>query len=270
MMQYINCTIKGKHFETKRVRTLKLTGPSVEWCKEEAVNQGLLDSLDVVEEYFRMPSENQISYAKDLGISFTDKTTFLEIGDMIGRIADDDPKHPNPQLMNFANNRQFEFSEYVGKKKLYNIIFNSLDGVDKVAFFILSVYRWLSEDRYADLDTHPRKEEIYKISKALHEDSRFVKSMNKYTGAELRYFSDTYEGGGSMGTIAYKSTVEYLKNDMNMKPVKKNENRQLNSNSSEIKSKKTLTSAEKKRLKLMGYIILATILFSSCMNFIAK
>ena len=48
------------------------------------------------------------------------------------------------------------------------------------------------------------------------EDKSFVKSMNRYSGDQLRYFgeynigNDTYCYGGSQNTMAYKSAVQYL------------------------------------------------------------
>jgi hypothetical protein len=105
-------------------------------------------------------------------------------------------------------------------------VFSNLEGIDKIAFFAFSVYRWLSEDRHANLDTHPHKDVFYEFAEMVKDDTNFNKSLLKYDGEDLRFFgtitsNDTTYSGGSNNTIAYKKTAEYLRNKFNT-PLTKN------------------------------------------------
>src|SRR5690606_29283311 len=88
--------------------------------------------------------------------------------------------------------------------------------VDRVAFFIFSIYRYISDDRHANIDTHPHFDKFYEFAKSVVDDERFMKSMNKYSGANLKFFGEltTPNGwtlnGGSVNTIAFKTAREFL------------------------------------------------------------
>lgn len=108
---------------------------------------------------------------------------------------------------------------------LYNIIFNSLPDEDKIAFFV-SVYRWLSNYKHANLDTSLLKDIFYKFAPDNLTNHKLITSINRYEGKDLRFFctvstttKDNYHietHGGSINTIAYKTSTDFICTTFNL------------------------------------------------------
>lgn len=171
-------------------------------------------------------TERQKEYARDLGLVFPDDISKGDISVLLDRKLDGDSS-PNPDLMDFAVNRGMQVSPYIGKKALYNEIFATLTGVDRIAFFLFCVYRYCTDDRRGNLDVHPERAVIYKFAESLKDDEQFINSMNGYDGESIRYFGIlTYTDssgkcethyGGRVDTIAYKRAVKLLSQKYNLK-----------------------------------------------------
>lgn len=97
-----------------------------------------------------------------------------------------DKKAPNPGLVDFAISKNILHSQYSGKRMLYNTVYHRLNQIDKVAFFIFSIYRWLSDDRAANLSVHPHKEMFYAFAETLLDDKKFISYISKRKGEDLR------------------------------------------------------------------------------------
>lgn len=213
-MNYTRYKIKGKHFETKRIRSLNINAFDEDDAIELAKNSGLetIESIEVVP--FEPPTERQIEYATDLGISIPEDACKWDVSTLIDRVVEKDGE-PREELVEFATNHRLFFSKYIGKNALYNLIFRELPDIDRVAFFIFCVYRHISDDRHANLDTHPFRDRFYEFAKEHVKDERFMKSMNRYQGVDLKFFGElTVNGwvhsGGSVNTIAFKTARQFL------------------------------------------------------------
>lgn len=222
-----NYQIKGINKMTNRKKTVTVSAKNEELAEKAALDQGILPPYEI-EIIFTPPTERQIEYAKSLKINIPEKASSLDVSYLISRKTDRD-SDPNPGLLEYADNRNLLFSKYIGKQSLYNLIFNTLTDEDKIAFFAFCVYRWLSDDRHANLDTHQNKNVFYEFAKSMVNDESFVKSMNKYEGKDLRFFgkftikkgnSESTIHGGSTNTIAYKKTSEFISNRFNT-PIKR-------------------------------------------------
>lgn len=212
----------GRHKDTNRNRTLTILAASQEAAEQSAIEQGLLTPLQA-EEVIDAPTERQLAYALDLGIVIPENATRKDVSCLIDKVTSRDPE-PNPGLIEFADGKGILFSPYIGKRSLYDLVFSSLNALDKAAFFTFSVYRWLSDDRHANLDTHPEREVFYRFAETLNDNASFRKSMNRYDGKDLRFFgaiTSKHNGtiseysGGSNGTLAYKMVAEFMKNRFN-------------------------------------------------------
>ncbi len=215
--------VHAKYKDTDRFRSVQILAKSLEHCEVLASEQGFLPPYEISELPSKLPTENQLEYAKKLQITVLPNMTFNELSDLITREAEDGGDTPQIEIAEFAVNHNMHFSRYIGKNTLYNLIFNTLQGTDKIAFFIFCVYRWLSDDREANLDTHKYKNRFYEFSNTLVSNDKFVKSMNRYRGSDIKFFgtltvNDQQYIGGSTDTIAYKIISEYLKNDFDLKP----------------------------------------------------
>jgi hypothetical protein len=123
---------------------------------------------------------------------------------------------PNPELVQYATEMHIKLSYYIGKKALYRGIFKCLDPRDKIAFFIFCIYRYLADDRCGNLNKSFRKEYFYRFADQKIDDKRFIQSMERYSGDDLRYFGTHYSNGrelvgGSTRTIAYNEAVAFLR-----------------------------------------------------------
>lgn len=215
-MNHKRYKVSGIFADTKRKRTRIINAKTESHAREIMINDGYLEPLEIIEIDFEKPTERQIEYAKDLGIKIPNDATKEDLSALISRHLEND-SDPNPELYEFADNRGFCFSKYIGKKALYNLLFNKLEGADKVAFFAFCVYRYLSEDRHANLDTSPHRQVFYDFAQEVINDKSFMTSLAQYNGEDLRYFgklvlrNQVVLHGGSTRTKAFRMTVDYLK-----------------------------------------------------------
>ena len=239
--------VRGKHKDTNRYRTVQITAVSENKCRQKALEKGLIEPLEVEQLPPREPTERQRAYALSSGIQIPDGATFYDVSALLDRIENNDNSDPRPELIEYADSKEMIFSKYIGKKALYNLIFYCLDGTEKIAFFLLCVYRWLSDDRYANLNDHKYRDRFFKLAEELALDSSFVKSMNRYSGEEIRFFGEIRRpngecyNGGSVNTIAYKKAAELICREFGLKnrTVKylsdnRNERRKATSNKNKL------------------------------------
>lgn len=210
----------ARFVSTGRIRKISITAIDLEDCKTQLLEMGYIEPFEISEDQPEPATENQMAYAHDLGLSFPADITKSDMSYLLSKTVDHDG-NPNPQLLQYAANRNLLPSPYIGKRSLYDFLFSTLDGKDKVAFFLFCVYRYCTDDRYGDLDTHTHSQFFYDTAESLLSDSSFLSSMNKYEGNQLRFFGtlnikesdgtiiSTY--GGSTQTIAYKRAVEVLR-----------------------------------------------------------
>lgn len=201
--------------ETNRKRKRKIDAQSKEQAIKILKKQGYIEPFDVSVTQHRPPTDRQLNYAKDLGITIPGGATLKDVSALIDRKLDYDGE-PKQGLIEFATNRGFLFSMYIGKKELYNLIFRELDTKGRIAFHIFSVYRYLSDDRHANLDTSPHKNKFYAFADKMIQNKSFMNSLNRLEGQDLRFFGRLIVGniemdGTSTNTISYKTAVAYLK-----------------------------------------------------------
>ena len=136
MQQY---KIKAKYRPTGAYRTRSFYGHN----EEEALRQLGPDfelppkSITVVEP--DTPTDRQLAYAIDLGIQVAPDMCKQDVSACIDRVVSRDGE-PKPGLKEFADAKSILFSEFIGKKALYNAVFGGLTGIDKTAFFIFCIY----------------------------------------------------------------------------------------------------------------------------------
>jgi hypothetical protein len=225
---------------TNRRRTEVIAAKSKEELIETLKNSEFSEPFEI-EEIFNEPTESQLDYAAALGIDVPKNASKEDVSALISRAVDGDGAEPNPELIEFATDRGLVFSQYIGKRALYNLIFNRLPLEDKIAFFCFCAYRWLSDDRQGNLDRHKYKPLFYEFAKQQFSNEKFVKSLENYAGEEIRFFgtlkfTDGGEcSGGSVNTIAYKTCANFLKNKLSLNPVTVKTVRASGNGNSELK-----------------------------------
>lgn len=209
--------IKAKYLPTGRQRKVIIEARS----EEEALSKLGSEYSDVksVTVKNRPPTERQIDYAHSLGINITDDMCFEDVRCLISRKTDD-RQPPKQGLIDFADAHNISFSNFTGKKALYNSVFYGLPQKDAIAFFIFSLYRYLSDDRESNLDKSLYKIYFYEFAEEYNSNSKFVKSLyDNYRGEDLRFFGtlhisdsngESWNSGGSAKTYALKCAKNYL------------------------------------------------------------
>lgn len=214
--------VKGKHYMTKRMRTLDIIARSDVAAKQKAITQKLLPPFICEEIDFKPPSKKLLEQATSAGINIPVKASS---DDVISLLERKDDIAPPAGLIAFAERWDIYFSQYIGNKALFNITFKNLPPESKSAFFVFSVYRFLSGDKKTNLDTHPYKDIFYKFAAIAANDARLFRSINNYKGEHLCTFGSTeglpagYKAGGTR-TIAYKAATAFIEDyfDANYQP----------------------------------------------------
>ena len=170
---------------------------------------------------YGMPSRRQLAAAARFGINVTSEMDAQDVSDLLSRRLRQDPKEPNPGLIEFARNRGIHFANGIGKRALYNRIWEQLPQSDKFAFFSFCVYRYLSDDRnIADMDKSPHKESFYKFADRCMKFARYTECLEDFEGKGLRCFgeliinkgesSEDFVGGGDTDSDLYNDAVVFL------------------------------------------------------------
>ncbi|MCI5056127.1 MAG: hypothetical protein MRY83_08465, partial [Flavobacteriales bacterium] len=188
--------------------------------------KGYLEPFEIVEIEHDKPSSEQLKYAESLNIKIPPNATKVDVSCLISRVIDNDNKEPNRELIDFAEENGLFFSRYIGKKALYNLIYHNLSEIDKIAFFVFSVYRYLSGDRMSNLRKHPNKNRFYEIAHLIQDKDQIKKSILRYEGQDLRFFgvitlsngNEIY--GGSIGTYGYKFVADIISEEFKTKKTK--------------------------------------------------
>lgn len=217
-MGFIQYVFKGKYIKTNRVKTIKFTANSdSEAYKKIDLKKDSFESLDLTERYYLPATENQLECANKLNIKLPLNATFMDATYAIDKKQDNE-RAPNSDLLDFIKDRGLAYTEFFGKKACYNYVFINLDDLDKIAFFIFSIYRFYSNDRQGNLDKSPHKDIIYDIAARIYDYPKALKSLlDNYTGRDLRFFgtlkgyhNESYYGGSKKTTIFKLASTELI------------------------------------------------------------
>ena len=226
----IKFEIKGKGKETNRKRKRIYYANT----KDEAIKKAEDDGT-IVEKITELPhdpplppepaTEKQIKYATHLGIKIPNDATKEDLSYLIDIKVNND-KPATDRHKEFAHVYGLEPSKYIGKKALFNYIFNTLSepGREKelITWFLFRVYRTLVSGKHNVPITTPTDPALQEISKGIYLDEKIVNSIRRYYGEQLVFFGEfTADNGrvytgGSMRTIAYKTACQKLREKLNL------------------------------------------------------
>lgn len=206
--------VKVKYLPTNRFRTISL------WAINEADARRRISEEPQFADYSEIkgitlasvykPYPDKINYAISLGIKITPDMSNDDVSALISRRLDD-KWEPKIGLKDFATAHYIPFSLYIGKKALYNIVFYHLDLESRIAFFIFSVYRYLSNDRESNLDKSPYRNLFYQAAHNWKDNASIVKSLDSnYNGEDLRFLGQYMSPVAVMHVVAVK-TLWFIK-----------------------------------------------------------
>lgn len=211
--------ISGKGNDTGRKRRRIYIAPNEAEAKQLAESDGTLVE-EVTEIPPEPPTERQLDYAADLGISIPADATKDDLSDLISLKVDRD-KPATERHKNFGRMYGLEFTNYIGKKALFNRIQSALVAPSRekelLSWFAFRVYRELAGGSDNASISGPDDPIIEEIANELAADEKIIKSVRRYEGSELIWFGewtspDGYlHTGGSNRTAAYKKASSLLK-----------------------------------------------------------
>lgn len=200
------------------------------------------------------PTDNQINYARSLGIYVPFGITFDELSDLISNIENND-KSASDRHKTFADFYNIKYSKNVGKKMLferiqYEIFSNNLEQ-QMASWFVFRVYRSLVRGQENVSISMPSDRIIEEITNTLLNEPKFKTSLKRYADQDLRFFGEftasngiTYFGA-SKTTNSYKlASAELKKHIQIQKDIEKGWNSPRNNHSG--KSDSTNEAFEKK------------------------
>lgn len=207
----------GQETGRKRQRTFE--------AKDEARARSLAEADGTIVESAQKlpddpPTEKQLAYAKDLGISIPPGATKEEVSDLLDVHLEND-KPADARLLKFADRYDVYFTQYSGKKALHNRIHTMLSVAGReqelTAWFAYRVYRELVQGREQVSIDGPEHAVIQDVMAQMAQDDSVLKSIRRYRGSDLIWFGEwtapdgTVHTGGSNKTIAYKRAAELLR-----------------------------------------------------------
>ncbi|MCL2517093.1 MAG: hypothetical protein FWF15_00890 [Oscillospiraceae bacterium] len=208
--------VSGFDSNDKKV-TIKINSTSNEGARQQALGSGIKEhSLEITMTEFKTPTEQQIEYALDLGITIPDRACHEDVSCMINRVTEDDEKSPPVPLAIYADRKGAQFSAWIGEKAFFNMMYIKLEHRDRLAFFAYCVYCYLYSKTVENLDESPDAELFYAFADKFSADASINASLNKLEGAALIEFG-TYEGktGTAAYVVAAKFFLENSKKDNN-------------------------------------------------------
>ena len=193
---------------------VKINSISTEGARQQALSSGLKEPLEIIMIEFKAPTEQQIEYALDLGITIPERACHEDVSCMINRVIEDDEKSPPVSLAIYADRKGAQFSAWIGKKAFFNMIYTKLEHRDRLAFFAYCVYCYLYSKTVENLDESTDAELFYEFADKFSADASIKSSLNKLEGAALIEFG-TYKG--KTGTTAYVVAAKFFLENLNKK-----------------------------------------------------
>ncbi len=211
--------IKGTGKETGRKRKKVIYADSEYAARVIIESEGtLIDTI--IQLPPDLPTENQLNYAKDLGIQIPLNATREDVSNLISMAVDGD-KPTTERHRQFAKYFGIEVNDYIGKKAMFDLIQYRLTmpGREKelISWFTYRVYRGLVHGLENAPIEGPDDQGIQRIAEQLLNSETVIKSIRRYNGRDLIWFGEYTSPdhclyyGGSNRTEAYKQVSSMLK-----------------------------------------------------------
>lgn len=183
--------VKGKNPNTGRTKTEKVLGIRGESREDIIKRTYLQEPIEITEVEQRQPSEAQIEYAKNLGITFPVDATMEDASVILTRAEDGvsimQDKLSNELIKIAVFNLGIFIPAYAGYREFERMFYNSLDTKGECAYFAMRVYC----EKYGKKYTFPyeaTEEERKKFNDFAEQQLKnrsFVESYERYNLEEM-------------------------------------------------------------------------------------
>ena len=160
----------------------------------------------------RKLDESRLDYARNRGVSIPSNATKEELSDILSLKGDRD-KPATERHKSFGGMYGVQFTDYIGKKALFNRIQSALSapGREKelLAWFAFRVYRHLASGSDNAPISQPDDPLLQEIAERLIADEKIVQSVRRYEGSELIWFGEWTSPDGSYYQGGSNRTAAY-------------------------------------------------------------
>lgn len=175
----------------KRVGVVVESTATVEEIQKKS---GLLPPYEEVEKNestaYNGPTERQLDYAKQLGISFPEDATSSDASVFLTRREEGRPLYAPAtpdRIVRLLIDRGIDLPAYAGVYEASNLYIHNIELEERIAFFAMRVYCALYKKDYCLLEDAPasEREMFFDCARKYQGDNAFVRSVFAYTGADL-------------------------------------------------------------------------------------
>ena len=181
--------IRGRHPETKRLRTVRRV--ALEPIDQEALfaSSGLYDIQSFEIEELEAPSERQISYAIGLGINLSDDYTKEDVSCLITRAVHEEDRDDmipvDPSLARLAADYNIYLSEFSGEKRALDTLWYQLPKEEELIFFIFCIHQNLLGNHDYDFRNSPHLDLYGRFAEEYKDNESLRRSLRNYYGSDL-------------------------------------------------------------------------------------
>ena len=183
--------VKGKNPSTGRTKTEKVIGVRGESRDEITKRTYLQEPIEITEIEQRRPSDAQIEYARNLGITFPEDATMTDASIILTRAEDGvdiSQDRLSNELINIAVFKLGLFiPAYAGYEEFVRMFYNSMDIKEKYAYFAMMVYCEKYGKRYTFLHeaTEEERNKFDNFAEMQLKNRSFAESYERYTIEEM-------------------------------------------------------------------------------------
>lgn len=186
-------SVKGKNPATGRVKRVYVLVESTASMAEVQKKSGLLPPYEIEgndSPAYNGPTEKQLAYAKDIGVSFPADATSSDASVFLTRYEEGRPLYAPPapdRIVRLLIDRGIELPAYAGAYEASDLYIHNISLEERIAFFAMRVYCKLYGKQYCLLEdaTQAERERFFECARKYQGDNAFVRSVFSYTGADL-------------------------------------------------------------------------------------
>lgn len=233
-LNYRKYAFSAKYIETNRMRKRYKDGifNDNDLKKEitSLLSQGYCEPITYEPVPPETATESQLDYinslSKETGCKINIPLNKLSKADASGIITymTDGGHTPSKEIIEYASELEIQLSYCFPDWLIYKRIYETLSTLkDKIFFFIFCVHRDEYDAIYENPNQSPSKELYLSFAEKYSTDPRFIESFQKYhnttNGHNLVRFGETITAdypkmGGNRRTLAYKTAIQFLKNNL--------------------------------------------------------
>lgn len=194
--------VTGKDAQTGKRKFKKLSAVSQEAAEAAAAAAGVVGPYSIELVQHTPPSERQLAYAADLGLSIPDGSVSEDVSALISREEMNGDEDPDRGLVAYAQACGVCFSHFAGARGLLRTMIAQLGARDRAVLFAYAVQIGEAGGKFQDPRTAPQYSGFLKFADMVEADPKLLKLL------EARDVYD-YEKP-NRGTKPYKAAASCL------------------------------------------------------------